>query len=185
MRRDRDTPPDREGDPRHRGRDRVRSLREHKLRVSRTFPADGSCRSGKTRWTSIAVIILAAMSAAVGCSESGRQAATTGTTRTTRDAVRPTDAPDPRAGRRIFVATCKRCHTLKLKPRAWQDDRISLAALHPSYSTTVEEVTNGGIAMPSFKGKLSKQEINNLAAFVSRVAARRGARGRDETAFDY
>jgi mono/diheme cytochrome c family protein len=185
MRPDRDTPPDYEGDPR-RGRDRVRSLREHTLRVPRTFPAAASCRGGKARWTSIAVIAVAAVSASLGCSESGPQAAPSTRTPTTRaDTVRTSPAPDARAGARVFETTCKKCHTVEV--RGWIDDRVSLRALRPSYSTTVDKVTNGGAAMPAFGGKLSEQDIVNVAAFVSRAASRRRARAhaRPKTAFDY
>jgi mono/diheme cytochrome c family protein len=185
MRPDRDTPPDHEGDPRHRGRDRVRSLREHTLRVSRTFPAAASSRSGRARWTSVAVIAVAAVSTSVGCSESRPQTApaSTRTPTTKADTVRTSPPPDARAGARVFETTCKKCHTVEV--RGWIDDRVSLRALRPSYSTTVDKVTNGGAAMPAFRGKLSEQDIVNVAAFVSRVASRRRAHARPKTAFDY
>ncbi len=91
--------------------------------------------------------------------------------------------PDARAGAVVFATTCKKCHTVNT--RRWIDDRVSLAALHPSYATTVDKVTNGGAAMPAFRGKLSKQDIVNVAAFVSSVVSRRRAGTRDRTAFDY
>lgn len=89
-------------------------------------------------------------------------------------AVVTAGAPDAHAGRRVFLTTCKECHTLT--PGDWREDKLSLADLRPSYSTTREKVTNGGAAMPAFKRKLSEQEIRNVAAFVAKVTGR----GRDE-----
>ena len=82
--------------------------------------------------------------------------------------------PDARAGRRVFVTTCSRCHTLE--PGDWTRDRVNLADLRPSYRVVVEQVTGGGIAMPSLKGKLSKRQIRDVAAFVAAEAARRAGK---------
>ena len=102
----------------------------------------------------------------------GRTATVTETV--TETVVRTTARPDRRAGRRVFVTSCSRCHTLE--PGNWRGERVNLADLGPSYSTIVEKVTAGGIAMPSFEGKLSKRQIRDVAAFVTARAARR-ARG--------
>jgi len=37
----------------------------------------------------------------------------------------------------------------------------------PSYDHVVTQVTEGGGAMPSFKGELTEQQIQDVAAFVS------------------
>ncbi len=92
------------------------------------------------------------------------------------EAVVTAGAPDARAGRRIFLTTCKECHTLT--PGDWREDKLSLADLRPSYWTTREKVTNGGAAMPAFKRKLSEQEIRDVAAFVAKVTAPGARRGR-------
>jgi mono/diheme cytochrome c family protein len=42
----------------------------------------------------------------------------------------------------------------------------------------VEKVAGGGIAMPSFAGKLSERQIRNVAAFVTAEVARRAAKNR-------
>jgi mono/diheme cytochrome c family protein len=89
----------------------------------------------------------------------------------TRTVVRPIVRPDRRAGNRVFLAACSRCHTLD--PRDWTGDRINLARLQPSYRWTVEKVTRGGIAMPSFEGKLSERQIRDVAAFVTAKAPSR------------
>jgi mono/diheme cytochrome c family protein len=92
---------------------------------------------------------------------------------TGRDA--PADAgPSRRAGRRVFAANCAECHTFQ--PGDWTGRRVNLTALRPDYSTVVTKVTRGGIAMPSFAGRLSERQIRDVAAFVAVQAARGGAR---------
>lgn len=76
------------------------------------------------------------------------------------------------AGKKVFLsaeAGCGSCHTLadagtggSVGPNL--DDRKPNAAL------VVDRVTNGKGIMPSFKGKLTEQQIKDLAAYVSTVA---------------
>jgi mono/diheme cytochrome c family protein len=112
--------------------------------------------------------------------ERSRVAARTGgrpvtVTRTvTETAVRTIARPDRRAGKRVFVTACSRCHTLDPGDRT--GPRVNLADLQPSYRTTVEKVRGGGIAMPPFEGKLSERQIRDVAAFVTAEAARRARR---------
>jgi cytochrome c6 len=89
----------------------------------------------------------------------------------TKTVVRTIERPDPRAGKRVFLTVCSRCHTFA--PGDLTGNRVSLTDLQPSYRATVEQVTSGGIAMPSFEGKLSKREIRDVAAFVKAETARR------------
>lgn len=89
----------------------------------------------------------------------------------TETVVRSVERRDAREGRRIFRTVCSRCHALR--PGDWRGDKVNLTALRPSYEATVEKVTRGGIAMPSFSGTLSRRQIRDVAAFVSRAAARR------------
>jgi mono/diheme cytochrome c family protein len=90
--------------------------------------------------------------------------------------VRTNVRPNRRAGKRVFAAACSRCHTLK--PGDWTRGRVNLTDLRPSYRATVEKVTGGGIAMPSFRGRLSKRQIRDVAAFVTAQATRRGGKTR-------
>jgi mono/diheme cytochrome c family protein len=94
----------------------------------------------------------------------------------TETVVRTIARPDHRAGKRVFLAACSTCHTLE--PGDWTGDRVNLAHLQPSYRVTVEAVTGGGIAMPSFEGKLSQRQIRDVAAFVTAEAARRAGKSR-------
>ena len=72
---------------------------------------------------------------------------------------------DAAAGEAIFVENCGSCHTLEeagtsgtVGPNL---DESTLDA-----AAVVEQVTNGGGAMPAFGGQLSDEEIQNVAAFV-------------------
>jgi mono/diheme cytochrome c family protein len=123
----------------------------------------------------VAVTAAAALGASFGCSvrEEGSAGDMTGvrTVTVTETVVQMAESRDPRAGRRVFETSCARCHALK--PGDWTGNKVNLTALQPSYETTVTKVTRGGIAMPSFAGKLSKRQIRDVAAFVSRQAAKR------------
>ena len=66
-------------------------------------------------------------------------------------------------------AGCASCHTLA---DAGATGMIgpNLDAASPSADKVVEQVTNGGGVMPSFKDTLSEQQIQDVAAYVSSVA---------------
>jgi mono/diheme cytochrome c family protein len=77
---------------------------------------------------------------------------------------------DPAKGKAIFAAQgCGSCHTLA---DAGSSGSVgpNLDDAKPSIDLVVERVTDGAGVMPSFKDKLSEQEINDVAAYVSSVA---------------
>jgi mono/diheme cytochrome c family protein len=131
---------------------------------------------------SLAIVVAAAAGAVLGYYVSGERSRLTGgrtvtvTKTVTETLVRRVTRPDRRAGKRVFVAICSRCHTFE--PGDVTGDRVSLADLQPSYRAAVEAVTRGGIAMPSFEGTLSGRQIRDVAAFVSAEAARRAGKSR-------
>jgi mono/diheme cytochrome c family protein len=92
----------------------------------------------------------------------------------TETLVRTIVRPDARAGRRVFLTACSRCHTLE--PGDWTGDRVNLTDLRPSYRVTFETATGGGTGMPSFDGKLSERQIRDVAAFVTAETARRAGK---------
>jgi mono/diheme cytochrome c family protein len=71
------------------------------------------------------------------------------------------------AGAKVFAsAGCGGCHTLAAAGSTGNvgpnlDDR------KPSFDKVVERVTEGKPPMPSFKGQLTEQQINDVAAYVS------------------
>jgi mono/diheme cytochrome c family protein len=74
---------------------------------------------------------------------------------------------DAANGEQIFAsAGCGGCHTFS---KAGSNGGVgpNLDDLAPSFDAVVEQLTNGGGSMPSFKDELSEQEIRDVAAFVS------------------
>jgi mono/diheme cytochrome c family protein len=96
----------------------------------------------------------------------GETTTTEGTTTETTTA--PAGQGDPAAGKAIFTgsAGCSGCHTLA-DAGATGTVGPDLDKLKPSYEKVVTQVTNGGVVMPSFKGTLSAQQIQDVAAYVS------------------
>lgn len=95
-------------------------------------------------------------------------------TQTTAGKSGPTAAPPPAAklkgnpakGKGIFASNgCTSCHTLKA---AGSSGTVgpNLDQAKPSYQLATDRVTNGKGVMPSFKGRLTAQQIADVAAFV-------------------
>ena len=73
---------------------------------------------------------------------------------------------DATAGKAVFAsAGCGGCHTLS-DANASGTIGPNLDDAKPDHDLVVERVTNGMGAMPSFKGQLSEQDIQNVAAYV-------------------
>jgi cytochrome c oxidase subunit I len=76
------------------------------------------------------------------------------------------------AGKAVFAsASCGGCHTLSAAD-AKGAVGPSLDASKPSKALVVQRVTNGKGAMPAFKGQLSPQQIQDVAAYVSETAGK-------------
>ena len=74
-------------------------------------------------------------------------------------------------GKQLFSQNCAGCHTLKDASAKGQVGP-NLDDLKPDQPTTQRQVTNGGGAMPAFKGQLSDAEIKAVAQYVSSVAGK-------------
>ena len=72
------------------------------------------------------------------------------------------------AGKVIFEQNCGGCHTLS---DAGTTGTVgpNLDDLAPDQATVEKQVTNGGGAMPPFKGALTPEQITEVAAYVSAV----------------
>ena len=72
---------------------------------------------------------------------------------------------DAAAGKEVFVQNCGSCHTLQ---EAGTSGTVgpNLDELTLDHARVVEQVKNGGGAMPPFQGQLSEEQIQNVAAFV-------------------
>ncbi len=86
---------------------------------------------------------------------------------TTTPAAQPGDAA---AGKQVFLtAGCKNCHTLK-DANATGSVGPNLDDKKPPYSLVIDRVTHGKGVMPSFSGKLSETQIQDVAKYVSSIA---------------
>jgi sulfite dehydrogenase len=74
-------------------------------------------------------------------------------------------------GKQIFTSNCGGCHTLKDAGTNGQVGPV-LDELQPDKARVQRQVFNGGGKMPSFKGKLSSDQINAVATYVSSVAGK-------------
>jgi mono/diheme cytochrome c family protein len=75
-------------------------------------------------------------------------------------------------GKQVFAsAGCGGCHTLK---DAGSSGNVgpNLDQLKPSQARVARQVTVGGAAMPSFKGRLSDAQIQAVAKYVAAVAGK-------------
>ena len=71
------------------------------------------------------------------------------------------------AGGRVFADNgCGGCHTLNAAHASGQVGP-NLDALRPTYEQVHAKVEQGGGVMPSFRGKLSPEQIRDVAAFVA------------------
>ena len=81
-------------------------------------------------------------------------------------------AARPAAGATVFSqAGCGSCHTLKAASASGQIGP-NLDALRPGFAAVRARVESGGGGMPSFAGRLSKEQIRDVAAFVAKNAGR-------------
>jgi mono/diheme cytochrome c family protein len=78
----------------------------------------------------------------------------------------PYGKPAGADGKKVFQGNCGSCHTLSAAGTSGQVgpnlDNVSLSA-----AEIESTVRSGTGAMPAFEGKLSKQEISAVAAFVA------------------
>jgi mono/diheme cytochrome c family protein len=121
------------------------------------------------------VLFIAQMSAVVwvtGTQETEEETHAAETGGGTTEGGTTTEAPvgDAAAGKQVFEsAGCVACHTLA---DAGSTGTVgpNLDDAKPPATLVVTRVTNGAGAMPSFKDKLTEQQIHDVAAYVSSVA---------------
>ena len=74
-------------------------------------------------------------------------------------------------GKQLFTQNCAGCHTLKAANASGKVGP-DLDQLKPDQQTVQRQVTNGGGAMPAFKGQLTDQEIRTVSQYVASVAGK-------------
>jgi mono/diheme cytochrome c family protein len=74
-------------------------------------------------------------------------------------------------GAQLFKDNCSSCHTLAA---AGASGKVgpNLDQLQPGPDLVTKQVTNGGGSMPAFKGKLTDQQIKQIADYVSANAGK-------------
>src|SRR5581483_822017 len=98
------------------------------------------------------------------------QATSTQTPTSTSSATTPTASPAFTAGKSVFAsAGCSGCHTLQAAGASGTVGP-NLDQAKPAKALVVDRVTHGKGAMPSFKGQLSAQQLDDVATFVSQAA---------------
>jgi outer membrane protein assembly factor BamB len=83
----------------------------------------------------------------------------------------PTGAGGTTNGATLFAQNCSSCHTLAAA-HATGTVGPNLDQLKPAQSVVARQVTNGGNGMPAFGGRLSKAQIDAVAAYVSSSAGK-------------
>jgi uncharacterized membrane protein len=114
--------------------------------------------AGRTHWWMPAVGALAVLGLAIAIRPDDESAA-----------AKPSGVA---AGRTVFLsAGCTGCHTLA---DAGSTGTVgpNLDAAKPTADLVRQRVENGQGAMPSFRGKLSESQIDDVAAYVSTVAGK-------------
>jgi len=106
----------------------------------------------------------------------GGAPATTGTTTTPEAGT--TSTPEAGGtqqaaaqGKQAFTTNCAGCHTLA-DANARGQVGPNLDDVKPDEQTVQRQVTNGGGAMPAFKGRMSDAEIRAVAQYVASVAGK-------------
>jgi mono/diheme cytochrome c family protein len=114
----------------------------------------------------LALFALAVAGCGGGKEEAAKPETVSGTPPVASTEGAPTPGGDPVAGKQIFVKEgCGSCHTLK---DAGTNGTVgpNLDEAKPDLDLAIERVTNGRSPMPSFKGKLTEKQINDVAAYV-------------------
>lgn len=83
--------------------------------------------------------------------------------------ARPALAADAAGGAKIFSANCAACHAggrnVIMADKTLQKQALEKYSMN-SMEAIVTQVTNGKNAMPSFKGRLSQAQIEDVASYV-------------------
>ncbi len=80
-------------------------------------------------------------------------------------------AGDAAAGKQVFATTCAACHGMSGHGGAGGPDLRTMPLAKTAAGVT-QQVTNGGGGMPAFGSQLSKQQIADVAAYVSSTVSK-------------
>jgi mono/diheme cytochrome c family protein len=77
-----------------------------------------------------------------------------------------TKAPSVSAGRQVFASNCSVCHGAGGHGGNGGPDLTSIPSAK-QMAVVVKQVENGGGGMPAFRGQLTQQQIEDVAAYVT------------------
>jgi mono/diheme cytochrome c family protein len=83
----------------------------------------------------------------------------------------PASADDLENGKIIFAANCMPCHGDG--DGGHNGPSLTESKITKDRSLVVKQITNGGKTMPPFKGTLTDQQIQDIAAYVTKVIAKK------------
>jgi mono/diheme cytochrome c family protein len=121
----------------------------------------------RTLCAGLAVLALA-LAGCGGDDDNESSSQSTATQQSTSTAAGGADTANA-AGKQVFTSNCGGCHTLG---DAGTNGQVgpNLDEIKPDKATVQRQVTNGGSKMPAFKDKLSAEQIDQVATYVSTVA---------------
>jgi mono/diheme cytochrome c family protein len=126
----------------------------------------GKVRRMRTLCAGLAVLALA-LAGCGGGDDSESSSQSTSTQQSTSTAAGGDTANA--AGKQVFTSNCGGCHTLADAGTNGQVGPV-LDDVKPDKATVQRQVENGGGKMPAFKDKLSADQIDQVATYVSSVA---------------
>lgn len=68
----------------------------------------------------------------------------------------------------LYKSNCMSCHAIDLSGKMGEQTNLQHVNTRLSYDEIVEQIANGGTSMSAFKERLSTEEINALAAWLSK-----------------
>ena len=116
------------------------------------------------------LVVLALVLAGCGGDDNESSSQSTSTQQSTSTAAGGGDTANA-AGKQVFTSNCGGCHTLADAGTNGQVGPV-LDELKPNKARVQRQVTNGGAKMPSFKDKLSADQIDAVSAYVASVAGK-------------
>jgi mono/diheme cytochrome c family protein len=76
------------------------------------------------------------------------------------------------AGRTVFSENCSTCHGVTGHGGNGGPDLTAIPSAR-NRARVIRQVTNGGGGMPPFRGTLSQKQIDDVAAYVTKVVTKR------------
>jgi mono/diheme cytochrome c family protein len=122
----------------------------------------------RTLCAGLAIVVLA-LAGCGGDDDEGGSADTGTTTQEQTTTQETTGTEASAAGKEVFTENCGGCHTLA-DAGTNGSQGPNLDEIQPSESAAQRQVENGGGGMPAFGDRLSAQQIQDVAAYVSSVA---------------